>query len=58
MGTAFQTDIWKLYRSKHLPEKISPFESFKFDEQLTNMYRCGYPDLYARADYNKFSATR
>jgi len=19
------------------------------------MYRCGYPDLYARADYNKFS---
>lgn len=54
----FQTDLWKEYRKRHLPQDHSPFESFKFDEQLTNMYRCGYEGLFARNDYNKFTATK
>lgn len=37
----FQTDVWKLYRDRHLPAQISAFESFHFDEQFTNMYRAG-----------------
>jgi len=52
----FQSDLWKQYRSKHLPEEISEFELFKFDEQITNMYRAGFEGLYARHDYNKFSS--
>jgi hypothetical protein len=28
----FQTDLWKEYRKMRLPEEISPFEGFKFDE--------------------------
>lgn len=54
----FQTDVWKLYRQRHLPETISPFESFKFDEQFTNMYRAGLEGMYAREDYNKFSTVK
>ena len=53
----FQTDLWKIYRQKYLgADQISPFESFKFDEQLTNTYRLG--DIFARSDYNKFSTVK
>lgn len=54
----FQTDVWKLYRKRYLPDQISPFESFNFDEQFTNMYRAGMPDMFAREDYNKFSTVK
>lgn len=54
----FQTDLWKEYHKRFLPDSQDAFEMFKFDEQLTNMYRAGFEGLYVRTDYNKFSTQK
>ena len=53
---AFITELWREYRKRHLPTNVSGMQAFKFDENLTKLYRAG--KIYARDDFCKWSATK
>jgi hypothetical protein len=53
---AFITELWREYRKLHLPANVSGMQAFKFDENLTKLYRAG--KIYARDDFCKWSVTK